>query len=195
MTGAAGFIGMHTARAPARAQAHTSTGVDNFDPYYDVALKEARVAAVCASALRLPRISTSPTPKPHCAAVSRRTRSRTWSILRRTTAACDTRWREPRRCTCATTSCAFGHVLEGCRHATGRASRLCIVVVACTARTTRCRSPRTSRSIIRSEPVRGDEEGERADGAQLQPPLSPAGDGAALLHRLRPVGRPRHRRR
>jgi UDP-glucuronate 4-epimerase len=43
VTGAAGFIGMHVARALLDAGAQV-TGVDSFDPYYDVALKQARVA-------------------------------------------------------------------------------------------------------------------------------------------------------
>ena len=41
VTGAAGFIGMHLALRLARDGADT-VGVDNFDPYYDVALKRAR---------------------------------------------------------------------------------------------------------------------------------------------------------
>jgi UDP-glucuronate 4-epimerase len=45
VTGAAGFIGMHTARA-LLAQGARVTGVDNFDPYYDVDLKKARVATL-----------------------------------------------------------------------------------------------------------------------------------------------------
>jgi UDP-glucuronate 4-epimerase len=45
VTGAAGFIGSHAARALAAAGAHV-TGVDSFDPYYDVRLKEARVATL-----------------------------------------------------------------------------------------------------------------------------------------------------
>ena len=45
VTGAAGFIGMHTARALLDAGAQV-VGVDNFDPYYDVALKEARIATL-----------------------------------------------------------------------------------------------------------------------------------------------------
>jgi UDP-glucuronate 4-epimerase len=45
VTGAAGFIGMHTARA-LLAQGADVVGVDNFDPYYDVALKEARLATI-----------------------------------------------------------------------------------------------------------------------------------------------------
>ena len=47
LTGAAGFIGMHTARALLARGAHV-VGVDNFDPYYDVALKEARLARLAA---------------------------------------------------------------------------------------------------------------------------------------------------
>jgi len=43
VTGAAGFIGMHAAERLLAAGASV-TGVDNFDPYYDVALKEARLA-------------------------------------------------------------------------------------------------------------------------------------------------------
>ena len=43
VTGAAGFIGMHTAKA-LLAHGARVTAIDNFEPYYDVALKEARVA-------------------------------------------------------------------------------------------------------------------------------------------------------
>ena len=42
VTGAAGFIGMHTSAA-LLARGDTVVGVDNLDPYYDVALKEARL--------------------------------------------------------------------------------------------------------------------------------------------------------
>jgi UDP-glucuronate 4-epimerase len=42
VTGVAGFIGMHVARALLQAGA-TVTGIDSFDAYYDVALKHARV--------------------------------------------------------------------------------------------------------------------------------------------------------
>ncbi len=43
VTGCAGFIGMHTTLA-LLALGRRVTGVDNLDPYYDVALKEARLA-------------------------------------------------------------------------------------------------------------------------------------------------------
>ena len=45
VTGAAGFIGMHVAHALVNAGAQV-TGADNFEPYYDVALKEARVGTL-----------------------------------------------------------------------------------------------------------------------------------------------------
>ena len=45
VTGAAGFIGMHVAHALAAAGTRV-VGVDNFDPYYDVSLKEARIATL-----------------------------------------------------------------------------------------------------------------------------------------------------
>ncbi|MBS0325873.1 MAG: NAD-dependent epimerase/dehydratase family protein [Proteobacteria bacterium] len=45
VTGAAGFIGMHAARALLAAGASV-TGIDNFDPYYDVSLKRARVGTL-----------------------------------------------------------------------------------------------------------------------------------------------------
>lgn len=41
VTGAAGFVGMHVA-ATLAARGDRVTGIDNFNPYYDVALKEAR---------------------------------------------------------------------------------------------------------------------------------------------------------
>ena len=43
VTGAAGFIGFHTARALLE-RGHAVVGVDNMNDYYDVRLKEARLA-------------------------------------------------------------------------------------------------------------------------------------------------------
>ena len=45
VTGAAGFIGAHTAQA-LHARGHRVIGVDNFSPYYDVRLKRDRVKAL-----------------------------------------------------------------------------------------------------------------------------------------------------
>lgn len=49
VTGAAGFIGMHAARALLDARAEV-IGADNLDPYYSVALKEARIAELSPAA-------------------------------------------------------------------------------------------------------------------------------------------------
>jgi len=49
VTGAAGFIGMHVAKR-LLADGIAVTGVDNLDPYYDVRLKEARLAQLFALA-------------------------------------------------------------------------------------------------------------------------------------------------
>lgn len=46
ITGAAGFIGMHTAERLLQ-QGHTVLGLDNFSPYYDVNLKRDRIARLC----------------------------------------------------------------------------------------------------------------------------------------------------
>ena len=85
VTGCAGFIGMHTALA-LLAQGRRVTGVDNLDPYYDVALKEARLARLArASGIPVRRASISPTPtrRRACSATAGSGRS---SILRRSRA-------------------------------------------------------------------------------------------------------------
>src|SRR5215831_17883272 len=48
VTGAAGFIGMHLAERLARDGVEV-VGVDNFDAYYDVALKRARASRLAAA--------------------------------------------------------------------------------------------------------------------------------------------------
>ena len=47
LTGAAGFIGSHTAER-LLAAGHAVTGLDNFDPYYDPAIKRRNVATALA---------------------------------------------------------------------------------------------------------------------------------------------------
>ena len=45
VTGVAGFIGAHTAKALLK-RGDEVVGIDNFNPYYDQALKQARLAEV-----------------------------------------------------------------------------------------------------------------------------------------------------
>jgi len=113
VTGVAGFIGMHTARV-LLAQGARVTGVDNFDPYYDVALKHARLATLEGTPgfafERLDLADAEPTARlfrdgafshvVHLAAQAgvRHSLTHPEAYLRNNVV-------------------AFGHVLEGCRHA------------------------------------------------------------------------------
>ena len=112
VTGAAGFIGMHAARALLDAGAAV-LGVDNFEPYYDVALKAARVATLAGHPqFRFERLDLAepaataglfaaehPTHVVHLAAQPG---------VRYSLIAPDAYVRN--------NLTAFGHVLEGCRH-------------------------------------------------------------------------------
>jgi UDP-glucuronate 4-epimerase len=113
VTGAAGFIGMHVAHALCEGGVDV-VGVDDFDPYYDVALKEARArtltphprftlkrtdladADACAALFR----DEAPVAVVHLAAQPG---------VRHSLIAPDAYVRN--------NLVAFGHVLEGCRHA------------------------------------------------------------------------------
>ena len=61
VTGAAGFIGMHVARA-LLARGDEVVGVDNLNDYYDVRLKTARLASLqCEAAFRFERVDVADT--------------------------------------------------------------------------------------------------------------------------------------
>ena len=85
VTGCAGFIGMHATLA-LLAQGRRVTGVDNLDPYYDVALKEARLARLVAHGDSGSREWISPTADATAAPVSRRRLRRRSSTSRRSRA-------------------------------------------------------------------------------------------------------------
>ncbi len=81
----------------------------------------------------------------------------------------------------------FINILEGCRHNKVAAPGLRVQL----QRLRRQHQDAVLRARQRrppGQPVRGHQEGQRADGAHLQPPLRPADHRPALLHRLRPVG-------
>ena len=113
VTGAAGFIGMHAAHALLRAGARV-VGVDNMDPYYDVALKEARVSTL--------------TPHPHfafrrvdladAAATAALFRAEPFTHVVHLAAQPGVRYSLVNPDAYLRNNLtAFGHVLEGCRHA------------------------------------------------------------------------------
>ena len=113
VTGAAGFIGMHAARALLQQGARV-TGVDSFEPYYDVALKEARVAALAGSpGFAFERLDLA---DPESAA--RLFRDGAFSHVVHLAAQPGVRHSLTHPDAYLRNNVvAFGHVLEGCRHA------------------------------------------------------------------------------
>jgi len=113
VTGAAGFIGMHTARA-LLAQGMRVTGIDNFDPYYDVSLKHARLATLEGAPgfafLRHDLAESEPT--------ARLFRDGGYTHVVHLAAQPGVRHSlEHPDAYVRNNLVAFGHVLEGCRHA------------------------------------------------------------------------------
>ena len=113
VTGAAGFIGMHTAERLLAAGAAV-TGVDNFDPYYDVALKEARLARLAGRAgFAFERVDLA-----EAAATAELLRGGSFTHVVHLAAQPGVRYSlvNPQAYV-RNNLVAFGHVLEGCRHA------------------------------------------------------------------------------
>ncbi len=113
VTGAAGFIGMHAARA-LLAQGARVTGIDNFDPYYDVALKEARVATLA----NLPGFALARMDLAEPEATARLFRDGAFTHVVHLAAQPGVRHSLTNPAAYLRNNVdAFGHVLEGCRHA------------------------------------------------------------------------------
>ncbi|MCC7039464.1 MAG: NAD-dependent epimerase/dehydratase family protein [Burkholderiales bacterium] len=113
VTGAAGFIGMHTARV-LLARGFAVTGVDNFAPYYDVALKHARVAALRG----LPGFSFVQHDLADADRTARLFRDGAFTHVVHLAAQPGVRHSlEAPDAYVRDNLVAFGHVLEGCRHA------------------------------------------------------------------------------
>ncbi len=112
VTGAAGFIGMHTARALLAGGARV-TGVDNLDPYYDVALKEARLAELERSdGFRFARMDLADAD-----ATARLFRDGGYTHVVHLAAQPGVRYSLVNPGAYLRNNVdAFGHVLEGCRH-------------------------------------------------------------------------------
>ena len=71
VTGTAGFIGMHTARR-LLADGHSVVGIDSLNPYYDVALKRARLAQLAHPRFRQFEMDlVDPSRRLHCSTTSR----------------------------------------------------------------------------------------------------------------------------
>ena len=112
VTGAAGFIGMHTARALLDAGADV-VGVDNYEPYYDVDLKKARIAQLAG----LPRFAfenVDLADKDACAALF--ARGGFGSVVHLAAQPGVRHSLVNPEAYLRNNLVAFGHVLEGCRH-------------------------------------------------------------------------------
>jgi len=113
VTGCAGFIGMHAARH-LLVRGTEVTGVDNFDPYYDVALKEARLAQLAGQpGFRFARVDLADAD-----ATERLFRDGGFTEVVHLAAQPGVRYSlvNP-RAYFANNLTAFGNVIEGCRHA------------------------------------------------------------------------------
>ena len=187
VTGAAGFIGFHVARALLDAGTPV-IGVDSMNAYYDPRLKEARLrelegragftfhAQDLADRDRTAALFAASRPRRviHMAAQA----GVRYSLV------------DPHAYMDANIV-GFLNVLEGCRHNGVEhlvyASSSSVYGANTQDAVLGARQRRPSR-----EPLRRQQEGQRADGAQLQPPLRAADHGLALLHGLRPVGTAGH---
>jgi len=112
VTGAAGFIGMHVARALIDRGADV-VGVDNFEPYYDVALKEARIATLASR----PRFAFERADLADGAATAELFRRGRFTHVVHLAAQPGVRYSLVNPAAYLRNNVeAFGHVLEGCRH-------------------------------------------------------------------------------
>jgi len=113
VTGAAGFIGMHVARALCDAGIRV-TGVDNLDPYYDVALKNARLAELASR----PLFTFVPVDLAEPAACAQLFAQNTFSSVVHLAAQPGVRYSLVNPDAYVRNNLvAFGHMLEHCRHA------------------------------------------------------------------------------
>ena len=112
VTGAAGFIGMHTARALLDAGADV-VGVDNYEPYYDVALKKARIGQL-AGEPRFAFENVDLADQAACAALFARGGFR--SVVHLAAQPGVRHSLVNPEAYLRNNLVAFGHVLEGCRH-------------------------------------------------------------------------------
>jgi UDP-glucuronate 4-epimerase len=113
VTGAAGFIGMHVARA-LLARGVEVHGVDNFEPYYDIALKEARLATLAGA----PGFSFARLDLAEADATARLFRDGAFTHVVHLAAQPGVRYSLVNPDAYVRNNVqAFVHVLEGCRHA------------------------------------------------------------------------------
>ncbi len=184
VTGAAGFIGYHVAER-LLARGDEVVGLDNLNPYYDPTLKQARLARL-ARAERIPVREARPRgPRRHG---RRSSRTAAFERVVHLAAQAGVRYSVENPHAYADSNLTGTlHVLEGCRH---HGVEHLVFASTSSVYGANTKMPFSVHQNVRPPALvlRRDQESERADGAHLRLALRPAGDGPALLHRLRPLG-------
>ena len=183
VTGTAGFIGYHVAER-LLARGDEVTGLDNVNDYYDVRLKHARMARLDGKRgydfVKLD-VSDREGMEQVFARAQARGRDSPGRPGRRALLAHQSprlRPEQPRR---------LHEHPRGVPPSARAPPRLCVVEQRVRRQhPAAVQHPRQHRPS--GEPVRREQEGQRADGAHLQPSLRPADHRAAVLHGLRPLG-------
>ena len=162
VTGAAGFIGFHLARHLLQ-QSRSVVGLDNVNDYYDVSLKEARLAELVRhNSFEFVRADLA--DRQVMAELFRR---HEFEIVINLAAQAGVRYSltATRTLMCAAHWMGSSTCSKACRHAQVPA----LVYVACSSVYGAIRRMPSPTTITRSsrQPVRGDQESERADGAHL----------------------------
>ena len=183
VTGAAGFIGMHVSQR-LLARGDEVVGLDNLNDYYDPQLKHDRLARLTPHAgFRFVKLDVADR-----AGMATLFAAEKFDRVVHLAAQAGVRYSlENPHAYIDSNIVGFTNILEGCRH-----NGVQHLVYASSSSVY---GGNTADAVLRArqrrppgQPVRRHQEGQRADGAHLQPPVRPADHRAALLHGLRPLG-------
>ncbi len=187
VTGAAGFIGYHTAAALLK-RGDEVVGLDNLNEYYDVTLKQARLKELEGN----PRFRFVKLDVADRAGMTALFEREKFPRVIHLAAQAGVRYSLTNpHAYIDSNVVGFMNILEGCRQ-----SGVEHLVYASTSSVygANTKMPFSVHQNVDHplSTVRGDQEGQRADGAHLLASVWPADDGTALLHRVRTLGSARH---
>ena len=187
VTGAAGFIGFHTCRALLE-RGDDVIGLDNLNPFYDVTLKQARLAQLA------PQTSFQfvKADLEDRAIIEKLFAEHRPQRVIHLAAQAGVRYSlsHPHDYVDANLV-GFLHILEGCRH---NGVEHLVYASSSSVYGANTAMPFSVHQHV-DHPVSlyaRDKKSQRIDGACLRPPVWTAGHGVALLHRLRALGPARH---
>ena len=187
VTGAAGFIGFHLSKRLLDGGARV-VGLDNLNAYYSVKLKEDRLAQLQGrTGFELARLDLADRE-----GMQRLFQDQRFDVVVNLAAQAGVRYslQNPHAYIDANIV-GFTNILEGCRH--GGVKHL-VFASSSSVYGANTRMPFSVHDNVDHpvSPLCGHQEGQRAHGAHLRPPVRAALHRAALLHRLRPLGTPGH---